>query len=394
MSQNEPQAAARDELAALDHILAGDPVGEEHLDLAALVESVRADAPRIDAAFGVRLEQLVADRTVPRSSRHGMRAAVAATRRRRATLAGGGLAAALGVSLAVIVAVGALSSPSGTRNPLPEARHALTGPAAPLSGAAGSAAPGENFTTTEGTTASTTAKQATNPLNPNDQLIQHAASLTLATAPSQMQGVANEVVSSTEDDGGVVEHSNVAVHGPSSYASFSLSVPAAKLSQLLSSLSSLAGVRALTQSTQNLTSSYDDATTKLADERSERAALIAALARAQSTAQADQIQQRVDKLDAAIAATHVRVGALLSEGHNSNVQVDIVAGGAGAGHSSGGPITRALDNALAVLDVILAIALVALAILVPVALCVLAVWWSGATLRQRARERAVSASAP
>jgi hypothetical protein len=399
MSRNEPGAGARDELAALDRILAGERVGEEHLDLAALVESVRADAPQIDDAFAGRLDRLVAARTAPRAARQRSRSRSA--RRGWAPLAsGGGALAALVLGLAVVLGSGVLNGASNT--PLtrsPSGLRALAG-----SGKVEHAtAPGaDNFTAT-GPTASTGSldtltpnagsvnSAAPNPLNPSDQLIQRAASLTLATAPSQMQGVANEVVSTTEQYGGVVEHSNVSVHGASSYSSFNLSIPATKLGPFLSSLSSLAGVRALTQSTQNLTHSYDSATVKLADEKSERAALIKALASAQSTTQAATIQQQINALDTAIAATHGQVGALLSEGHNSNVDVAIVAGSAGAGHSAG-PIVRALDDSLAVLDVVLAIALVALAVLLPIALCVLAVWWSAAALRQRSRERALTPS--
>ena len=54
-------------------------------------------------------------------------------------------------------------------------------------------------------------------------------------------------------------------------------------------------------------------------------------------------------------------------------------------------VGAAFRRGLHALEEILAIALVALAIALPFALSALAVWWSAATLRQRARERAMRA---
>ena len=54
-----------------------------------------------------------------------------------------------------------------------------------------------------------------------------------------------------------------------------------------------------------------------------------------------------------------------------------------------GPLSRAFHNALHALEEILAIALIALAIVLPFALSALALWWAATSLRQRARERAI-----
>jgi hypothetical protein len=218
--------------------------------------------------------------------------------------------------------------------------------------------------------------------------------LTLASAPDQMQSVANEVVADTQQLGGIVEGSNVAVHGVSSYASFSLSVPSARLDRLLAALSSLANVRSLDQSTSDITDSYDQATTQLADERAQRASLIKALAAAATLTEEQTIQQKINRLDSAIAASAQHVGALLTRGHNASVSVQIVAASAGAvGGGGGGPVNRALNDALAVLDVVLAIALVVLAIVIPIGLVALGLWWATAALRQRSRERVLDAPA-
>ena len=65
--------------------------------------------------------------------------------------------------------------------------------------------------------------------------------------------------------------------------------------------------------------------------------------------------------------------------------------GASTRHHSvaAGPLARAFHDALHALEDILAIALIALAIVLPFALSALALWWAATTLRQRARERAI-----
>jgi hypothetical protein len=124
MRRNELSPQATIELAALDAILAREPVGEEHLELAALVDSVRADAPRMSDTFAARLEARV---TSPRR-RPGARA----DRRRpgapRFAMAGGSVFALVLVAVAV-VSSGVLNGPS-RRIPVavPIQGHSLPGP--------------------------------------------------------------------------------------------------------------------------------------------------------------------------------------------------------------------------------------------------------------------------
>ncbi|HEX2703651.1 MAG TPA: DUF4349 domain-containing protein, partial [Solirubrobacteraceae bacterium] len=173
-----------------------------------------------------------------------------------------------------------------------------------------------------------------------------------------------------------------------------LSVPATRLAQLIGALSSLTAVRSLDQSGSDITDNYDRASSQLADEKAQRAALVKALAGASTLTQAQTIQQKIASVDDAIAAATDRVGTLLTRGHNARVSLQIVAAAAGAGAGGSGPVKRALDDALAVLDVALAIALVALAIVLPFGLVALVLFWATSALRQRSRERALGASAP
>jgi hypothetical protein len=60
VSRDELNASQLAELAALDRILAREPVDEEHLELAALVDSVRAGAPRMGSAYAAQLDSQIA----------------------------------------------------------------------------------------------------------------------------------------------------------------------------------------------------------------------------------------------------------------------------------------------------------------------------------------------
>ena len=404
-SDLSPQASA--ELAALDAILDGEPVGDEHLELAALIASVRGMSPALDEPGRARLDARFGRLRSPRR-RHPQR-----FRPGRLALAGGPLVAAL-VAVAVVLGSGVLngSKPAPKLRPtvLSPALHARStlpkatptvgglatnrGPASgPTSATSTVLSPAAGASATAPATPGST-NFAGNNVNPSNRLVARGASLTLASTPTQIQTVANEVVSSTQRLGGIVESSNVSVRGIASYASFSLSVPSTRLAQLIGALSSLTAVRSLEQSGSDITDSYDRASTQLADEKTQRRTLVKALAQASTLAQAQALQQKIAHVDNAIAAATNRVGTLLTEGRNARMSVQIIATSAGGGVGGSGPVKRALNDALAVLDVALAIALVALAIVLPVGLVALLLFWGTSSVRQRSRERALAASAP
>jgi hypothetical protein len=401
MHRNELTAAAAAELAALDAILAGEPVAEEHLELAALVDSVRRTSPTVSEAGLARIDARIgrkasAARTGGGSTSRRARAGRGWSPGRPRVAFAGGTVVAVVVALAVVLSSGVLGGSKTPAAPSVAPRADHVGGAAGLGSARAPSFAASGATTSSGVIAppaKSTGPAAQRNVNPTNRLVARGASLTLASAPDQMQSVANEVVADTQQLGGIVEGSNVAVHGVSSYASFSLSVPSARLDRLLAALSSLANVRSLDQSTSDITDSYDQATTQLADERAQRASLIKALAAAATLTEEQTIQQKINRLDSAIAASAQHVGALLTRGHNASVSVQIVAASAGAVGGGGGPVNRALNDALAVLDVVLAIALVVLAIVIPIGLVALGLWWATAALRQRSRERVLDAPA-
>ena len=392
MSRNELNAAEREELDALERIIAREPVGERHLELAALVDSVRAGAPRMDPAFAARLDAEVAERTARRRQRSVTPRLARRPGLRRIALASGGLVAAA-VAFTIVISSGVLnggshppsveSGLSGTPLIVPRTPSATAAPAtskrsptfaAPTAGAGAGAS---NFA-------------ASPALHGAARLVHKDSTLTLATSPATMQGVANRIVAATERTGGVVASSNVAIAGAASHASFTLAVPSGHLDHLIATLSALASVRALNQSTNDTTDSYNQEQARLADNAATRSALLAQLATAATAAQQATIQKQLNRLEARIAAEHREIARLENQGHTATLAVAVVAGASAAKHAaSAGPFTTAFNRGLHALEAILAIALVALAIVLPFALSALALWWGVTSVRQRARERAM-----
>jgi len=394
VSRNELSAAEREELDALERIIAREPVGERHLELAALVDSVRAGAPRMDPAFAARLDAEVAERTARRRQRSVTPRLARRPGLRRIALASGGLVAAA-VAFTIVISSGVLngsrhtpsveSGLSGTPLIVPRTPSATTTPATSRrSGSPTIAAP------TAGAGAGASNFAASPALHGAARLVHKDSTLTLATSPATMQGVANRIVAATERTGGVVASSNVAIAGAASHASFTLAVPSGHLDHLIATLSALASVRALNQSTNDITDSYNQEQARLADNAATRSALLAQLATAATAAQQATIQKQLNRLEARIAAEHREIARLENQGHTATLAVAVVAGASAAKHAaSAGPFTTAFNRGLHALEAILAIALVALAIVLPFALSALALWWGVTSVRQRARERAM-----
>jgi len=392
VSRNELSAAEREELDALERIIAREPVGERHLELAALVDSVRAGAPRMDPAFAARLDAEVAERTARRRQRSVTPRLARRPGLRRIALASGGLVAAA-VAFTIVISSGVLNGGSHT----PSVESGLSGtplivprtPSATAAPATSKRSP-TIAAPTAGAGAGASNFAASPALHGAARLVHKDSTLTLATSPATMQGVANRIVAATERTGGVVASSNVAIAGAASHASFTLAVPSGHLDHLIATLSALASVRALNQSTNDITDSYNQEQARLADNAATRSALLAQLATAATAAQQATIQKQLNRLEARIAAEHREIARLENQGHTATLAVAVVAGASAAKHAaSAGPFTTAFNRGLHALEAILAIALVALAIVLPFALSALALWWGVTSVRQRARERAM-----
>jgi hypothetical protein len=386
-------ARALAELEALDAILAREPVAEEHLELAALVDSVRGGAPKMSASFSAELAERFEGRR--RRGAGGRRRSGVLHRGSAWALGSGGVVAAA-VALTILVSGGVrhdlfggggatpahdLSGSGIVERPLPNAHTVIRRSA--TAGGVGAIAPPP-----QAATALPTFRPS------SGRLVARGSSLTLATPPSQISSLASLVVSATEAQGGVVEHSNVNVNGgASSYASFTLSVPSGRLGRLIAALSALAGVRSLQQSTQDITSPYRSETALLARRQAQLRSLRAQLAVAPTDAAAASLRREIRDVTYRISLERATIARLAGQASNATLSVTVVAGAAKKHHAvAPGALTRGFHDALHALQDILAIALIVLAILLPFALCGLLLWWAAWGVRQRARERAMRAA--
>jgi hypothetical protein len=239
---------------------------------------------------------------------------------------------------------------------------------APEQNAVGAGAPGESAT----------------------RLQQLGASISLAAGSEGVQAVADRVGALTVEAGGFVESSKVELQrGAAGEASLTLKLPSAKLAAVLARLQRLAPVRAETQSLQDLSGQYDAVGARLSAARAERDALLRALAKAETAPALESLHQRIAQADGTIAAAEREQARISHTASQAQVEVTVLSE---APHASTGlTLGNGLSDAGHVLATALAVALIALAVLIPLGL-ILAVLLAGARgLRRQRRERALDA---
>ena len=314
-------------------------------------------------------------------------------RLRLAALGGGGLVAAA-VAFAIVISSGVLGGAGGSPTPLGPAAGTHSAPAARKSFGAATTNGSANATAPTAGPSVPSVELHAAPAHGSARLVRRNSQLVLATTAASMQQVANEIVTRTEQRGGVVASSNVSVATAGGGAQFSLQIASPRLASLIGALSSLAAVRSLNQATTDVTSTYNGIAARLADHRALAASLRTQLASAPTTAQADSIQKKLNGVERRIAAEARALASLLGQARNATLNVSVVPRAVSHHHRSGGggPLADSFHSALHVLVEMLAIALIVLAIALPFALTGLAVAWSAAALRQRSRERAIRAA--
>jgi hypothetical protein len=426
----DPEVAAA--LDAIDATLAGEAVDPRHADMAELALLLAAGRPELDEDFARELDARVTDgfggSARPASRRTGFSWPSLPV-----------LGSALAAGVAAVVAVvalgsgglgpsGGLGAPGGSggtkRLTAPVAKRPATTSsasaqvpaAAPASGAASNAqstgpaqarldalraaAVSRVVTGSTVTTASSSSSPSFNPAalvpTSNGRKIVQSAQLALTTGPSHVDDVAQEIFNVVGTEHGIVSRSNVtATGGPDGYAHFELSLPSASLPDAMSRLSRLryASVSSRTDSTQDVNGSFVSAGRRLADAQALRTALLKQLAGATTTNQIASLHAQIRDAENSIAQAQADLRSLGHRVNFSSVSVTVAASQpAPVAHShgsSGFTLHRALHDAGRVLTVAAGVALITLAVLVPVALLGLLVWWITVALRRRRREHAL-----
>lgn len=345
---DDPRAA---EIAAtlevIDATLAGEPVDPGRAEVAELALLVRGERPKPADGFAHELDRRVGSRfaAAPKPA--------AKAKRRRSwwwTLApAGGLAALAGI--VVLIA----SAPTGVSNSANSAMSAAA-PAHGSSETSRALLPAPARTNANPTAASPTPGLQT-PAN-GRQVIQ-SSRLTLGARPNRIETVAQEALNVIGAQSGFVDSATVnAAGGTSGYARLQMTVPSATLPQTMTSLSRLPYAAVLSR-----TDKVEDVTAQL------------------RRAKRHHQKTRVRALEHGVAYSKISL----------TVQADAPPSGR-THHSHGGggfTIGRAAHDALGVLTVIGGIAVIALAVLVPLAIVAVLLWNGWAALRRRRREHAL-----
>ena len=369
----DPAVAA--ELEALEAALAGDPAAEP--ELSALVRDVRAETPAMEQSFRARLDQRV---------ERGFERPLA---RRRFALRP--LIPALGVAGCVVAAIVAIALTSGgTTNDSPGS----SGGGVSVVGAA--PAPTESSDSAKSSGAGSSSSALAAPPAADTQARQRRVerSTRLELSTTDVQAASDGVVRATQAAGGFVQSSQVATGDGHSTASFVLRVPTNRLDDALARLSKLGHVKSLQQSAADITGAYDGASGRLTEARAERRGLLRALARATTAQQISSLRARVADNRRALQRYQRDFNAVRNRANLATVGVEVTGAprkqAAAPSHGSWTPGDAAHD-AVRVLEVSAGVALIALAVLVPLTLVGAAGGFAAVTLRRRRREAALSA---
>jgi Domain of unknown function (DUF4349) len=202
------------------------------------------------------------------------------------------------------------------------------------------------------------------------------------------------VVRTTQRAGGFVAGSQVGREGERGTATFVLRIPAARLDAAVASLSRLAHVRSIEQSTEDLTGATDGTSARLRDARTRRRALVAALATA-SGAEAARLRARLDRASARVRSLERSLRALRARTTYATVDLTVAAAREGAAAPRAGDRWTPADawrDARRGLEIAAGVAIVVAAFALPIALVAAPAVLGLGALRRRRREAALDAA--
>jgi uncharacterized protein DUF4349 len=398
----EPEVLAA--LEAIDATLHGEPVDPEHAELAELALILRDERPVPRDAFLARLDRRVQDRFAAPARRTWSFAA-----HWRASITA--LTALAAVIVAVVIVAGrpggvhlggGVSASSGPAHSSSSASNAGS-----ASGGAGSAVGSSSAASSEPAApaaaqgASRAAKvpgRAPTPRVGHGRDLTQSARLGLQARAGQIAPVAQEVFDVIGAEHGVVLSSHVSqATGAPGYATFSLQVSAGRLEATLNRLSRLRHARVTMRedASADITSHVDNTAASLAAAQAQRRSLLRQLAATGIPAEADRLQREAARALAQIDRYQSELQRLRHHVADSAISVTVQSPPVvhHRRHAAGGfTFSRALHDAGRILLVAAGVALIALAVLVPLALLVALIRWVAALLRRRGREQALDAA--
>jgi hypothetical protein len=222
---------------------------------------------------------------------------------------------------------------------------------------------------------------------PAGRAVERAASLRLGVRSGHVDDAAASVARVAATLGGYVASSDSSEQG----ANLDLRVPSGSLDQAVQRLSQLGRVRGLDRSTLDITDQLTAARQRVQDALAQRRSLLRQLAAARSRHEAARIRAALAATTRSLEQARGDVRGLRTRASYSSIAVTVVPEHRRAGAAGGGGWTPgdALRDAVRILEVAAGVALVALAVFVPLGLVGVPAWVAAQRLTRRRREHAL-----
>lgn len=265
-------------------------------------------------------------------------------------------------------------------------------------GAAESAAPSTKAAQESGTVTSGSL-QAAPPMAPGitsakvPREVARDTRLTLAADGADIERLADRVNAIVDQFGGYVASSKVrGGEGNRGRATFDLMIPAAQYKPALSAISRLAHVRSRSQASQDITTEVNSADRELKRSTARVNRLEDQLAAADTTQQRIVLRRQLAAANSAKRAAARQVRVNRARVNYVPIALTIVADKTAADKDKG-EIANAFDKAGEILTSIAAVLIVVLAVLIPIALIVAALWFGIRRWNRTRSERTIDAAA-
>lgn len=353
------------ELEAVDSALAGRYVAPEHAELAELALLLRDDRPQPDPAWATHLDRRV-------------EAGFPALPRQRKSWVWLRKAAPAMAIAAILLPIVALAALTGGEDDMEALSGDISVPELDAGGGAEPAARDESASPSGGDPQSDRRRA-------REQ--QRSATLTLAVPRREIDRAADRIAQVTGDLGGFVASSDVSTNGG---GSLHLRVPSDRLDTTIQRLRRIGNMRELSRRSVDITSSVVSARERLTDARAERKALLTQLASAVTVNETESIRARLEIVSREIAAARRRLSRVNNQANFADVFVTLAARGAADEDDEGAwTPADAFRDALRVLEVAAGVAVIAAAVILPLALIWLLAWLARRGITRRRRERAL-----
>jgi hypothetical protein len=222
----------------------------------------------------------------------------------------------------------------------------------------------------------------------DERIIDATAQITLGADADEVQDVANDVVDVTDRHEGIVLDSQVTTDQAGARASFELEIPFKQLDAALSDLSGLADVISRTEGGEDITARAVRARKDLANTLDQIREARIELIKADTREQRLIIKSQIASLQASADAQEAELNRVQRQGRFATVGVEVTSNGPSSDDGDW-KLGDALDDAGRVLEVIGGIALISLAILLPISLIAALAAFAISRSRRRSREQAL-----